>query len=218
MWQTEADTHAEVRNRVTLSIAHLSLWAPSSDEPDHADATERGQAHSVSLAPPVQRQKTLDQLGFGQDVPWPLQLFCPAQLAFEPALQPLFPLHSFFPLQQSFAAGGVLSAAGAAAGGVLAAPPPQPARTPTRIPETADTARALPMFIFAFSPQEIWLGATPGASRGFSTRTGADTRNSYARTLLRYRSLSPFFLRSRPRRDPCGVCRRDPTWYRLVLA
>jgi hypothetical protein len=62
-------------------------------------------------------------------------------------LEAALPLHEPLPLQLPFAPGAALSVVGAAAGGLS---PPQPASTPMRIPETADTARALPIFIFQF--------------------------------------------------------------------
>jgi hypothetical protein len=94
----------------------------------------------------VKRANGSNQPGFGQDVPWPLQAFWPAQEALSPALQPLVPLQVFLPLQQSFAAGAAVSALGALAGAASA--PPQPVITPTSIPETADAAKILPIFIF----------------------------------------------------------------------
>src|ERR1700685_3713962 len=175
----------------------------------------RGQAERSPAWPLPSSENEANQ-PFGQEVPWPLQLFCPAQLAFAPALQPLFPLHSFFPLQQSFATGWAPSAAGAAAGGVLAAPPPQPARTPTRIPESAETARVFPMFIFAFSPE------TCAKLRGLDAKCGrflyvgsthgrADIPNSYARTLLMVSFAFAIFFT--PRFG--AVCGRLRCWWVL---
>ena len=69
-----------------------------------------------------------------------------------PALQPLVPLQVFFPVQQFFAAG--VAESGAFAGGVLSAQPPS---TPSSIPETADAAKALPIFIW-ISPHPRMCG------------------------------------------------------------
>jgi hypothetical protein len=149
-------------------------------------------------ARPSFRDEPRGQLGFGQEVPWPLHEFWPAHEAFAPALQPLLPLHSFFPLQQSLAAGASV-VDGAAAGGV--APPPQPATTPTSIPETADTARAFPMFILpcllrnalSVSPPN---DSTKGASIGFDAVSAEGLKQLRANPTKVSFGFANFFERS----------------------
>jgi hypothetical protein len=75
-----------------------------------------------------------------------LQEFLPAQLAFWSVLQPLVPLHAFLPLQQSFAAGADVSVDGDFAVVPVSDEFAQP-ETLTRMPVTAEIAKALPMFI-----------------------------------------------------------------------